>query len=87
MHVALVTLNAIFIFERSRGWGFAAFAYVALVVASSVYLAWHYAIDGYAAVAMTLVIYATVRRASRTADFKASLGPLPRPDGSAPSAG
>jgi hypothetical protein len=44
----------------------AAFAYVALVVASSVYLAWHYAIDGYAAVAMTLVIYATVRRASRT---------------------
>jgi hypothetical protein len=87
MHVALVTLNAIFIFERSRGWGFAAFAYVALVVASSVYLAWHYAIDGYAAVAMTLVIYATVRRGSRTADFKASLGPLPRPDGSAPSAG
>ena len=46
MHVSLVTLNALFLFEFSRRGGLALFAYVALVVASSVYLAWHYAIDG-----------------------------------------
>ena len=61
MHVSLVTLNALVLAERSRLWGVAAFAYVALVLASSVYLAWHYAIDGYAAVLVTGAIYAAVR--------------------------
>jgi hypothetical protein len=62
MHVALITLNALFIWERSRAWGIAAFAYVAFILASSVYLAWHYAVDGYAAIAMTVGIYLLVRR-------------------------
>ena len=61
MHVSLVTLNALFLAERSRLWGILAFAYVALVLASSVYLAWHYAIDGYAAVLVTWALYAAVR--------------------------
>ena len=41
--------------------GLAAFAYIALVVASSVYLAWHYAIDGYVAIALTVAVYTVVR--------------------------
>jgi hypothetical protein len=61
MHVSLATLNALFLFEFSRRAGLVAFAYVALVVASSVYLAWHYAIDGYAAIILTVAIYAAVR--------------------------
>jgi hypothetical protein len=61
MHVSLATLNALFLFEYSRRAGLAAFAYVALIVASSVYLAWHYAIDGYAAIILTVAIYAVVR--------------------------
>ena len=63
MHVSLVTLNALFLFEVNRKWGLAAFAYVALIVASSVYLAWHYAIDGYAAVVLTTLVYTIVRHA------------------------
>ncbi len=61
MHVALVTLNALFLFEFSRKAGLAASAYVAFVIASSVYLAWHYAIDGYFSVVTTIVIYSLVR--------------------------
>jgi len=68
MHVSLVTLNALFLAERSRFWGTLAFAYAALVLASSVYLAWHYAIDGYAAILVTGAIYAAVKwGADRTA--------------------
>lgn len=62
MHVSLVTLNALFLFEHRRRLGLAAFAYVAFVVASSVYLGWHYAIDGYAAIAVTAAIYLAIRR-------------------------
>jgi len=63
VHVALITLNALFVWEHSRRLGIAAFAYVGLVIASSVYLAWHYAVDGYVAVAVTLAIYVVVRKA------------------------
>jgi hypothetical protein len=62
VHVGLIMLNALFVFEWSRRLGVAAFAYVALIIASSVYLAWHYAIDGYAAVAVTLGLYVAMRR-------------------------
>ena len=62
VHVGLITLNALFIGEYSRRLGLVAFGYVAFVLASSVYLAWHYAIDGYAAIALTAVIYLSLRR-------------------------
>ena len=83
MHVALVTLNALFLSERSRKWGAVGFAYVAFVLASSVYLAWHYAIDGYVAVAVTVAVFLLVRRLlPRTANdgrpFRACAAPLPR---------
>lgn len=65
MHVGLVTLNALFIFEASRKWGIIAFAYVGFVLASSVYLAWHYAIDGYAAIVVTIIVFLAVRKAFR----------------------
>ncbi|MCO5081504.1 MAG: phosphatase PAP2 family protein [Rhizobiaceae bacterium] len=62
MHVGLVMLNALFLLERSRLLGLAAMAYVVFVLASSVYLAWHYAVDGYAAIALTIVVYFAMRR-------------------------
>ncbi|MGB6119519.1 MAG: phosphatase PAP2 family protein [Mesorhizobium sp.] len=77
MHVAMITLNVLFIGEYSRRWAMAGWVYVAFVVASSVYLAWHYAIDGYASVILTFVIYHAVRavmamsgRLSRVGDTK-----------------
>lgn len=62
VHVALIMLNVLFAFEYSRRLGLLATAYLVLIIASSVYLAWHYAIDGYASVAIVAVIYALARR-------------------------
>lgn len=62
VHVGLIAMNALFVFERHRWLGMAAFAYVTLVLASSVYLAWHYAIDGYAAIAVTVMLFVGVRK-------------------------
>ncbi|MEZ5783548.1 MAG: phosphatase PAP2 family protein [Rhizobiaceae bacterium] len=62
MHVAFIMLTALFVWERSRLLGLAAFAYVAFINASSVYLAWHYAVDGYASIILTLGIYYALRR-------------------------
>lgn len=50
VHVGLIALNAFFVAEISRRAAIIAFAYVGVVMASSVFLGWHYAIDGYASV-------------------------------------
>jgi hypothetical protein len=65
MHVALVTMNALFIAEHSRRLGLAAAAYVCLIIVSSVFLGWHYALDGYVAVILTCGIYFACTRATR----------------------
>ena len=62
VHVALVTMNALFVIERSRFWGILAFGYVAFVLASSVYLGWHYAIDGYASIVLVTAAHFGLRR-------------------------
>jgi len=62
MHVALITINALFVGEISRRWALAMWAYVGFVIASSVYLAWHYAIDGYVSVVVVAAIYFGLRR-------------------------
>jgi hypothetical protein len=81
MHVGMATLNALFIAEVSRRWGYVAFAYALFILLSSVYLAWHYAIDGYVAIVITVAIYLATRRidasAASPADF-ANPGSQPR---------
>lgn len=62
MHVALVTLNALFLGEYSRRLALAMWAYVALVLFSSVYLGWHYAIDGYASLVTITALYWALRK-------------------------
>jgi membrane-associated phospholipid phosphatase len=52
VHVGLVAMNAFFAAEISHRLGVAAFCYAAFVIASSVYLGWHYAVDGYASLAV-----------------------------------
>ena len=63
VHVGMAMLNALFLAAWSRRLAIAGYAYVVLVTASSVYLGWHYAIDGYAAIVVTLVIHVALRRA------------------------
>jgi hypothetical protein len=65
MHVGLVALNALFIREYSRRLGMVAFAYLAVVQLSSVYLGWHYAIDGYVSIAVVAAGYGIASRAMR----------------------
>ena len=61
IHVAVATINALFIGEISRRFGIAMWLYVAFIIASSVYLGWHYAIDGYVSVACVIAIYWALR--------------------------
>jgi hypothetical protein len=65
MHVALAMLNALFLREFSRVAGLAGFAYVIVILFSSVYLGWHYAIDGYVSIITVIALYAATRRVLR----------------------
>jgi len=63
MHVALISLMAMFATEHNRRLGIAVWVYVAFIVASSTYLGWHYAVDGYAAIILVAMVYWAVRSA------------------------
>jgi hypothetical protein len=61
MHVATITLNVLFLREYSKLWGRIGIGYVVLTVASSIYLGWHYAVDGYVAIILTTIIFYVVK--------------------------
>ena len=63
IHVAVTVCCALFIAEIDKRFGIAAWIYVAIIMLSSVYLGWHYAVDGYASIILTIAIYWAVRRA------------------------
>lgn len=57
MHVASTTLFALYAFTVSRPLGWALTAFKLFIMAASVYLGWHYAIDGYASTIGTTLIW------------------------------
>ncbi|SFD01865.1 phosphatase PAP2 family protein [Devosia psychrophila] len=60
MHLAIATLNACMLFNLSRALGWLAWAYVVIIQVGSVYLGWHYAIDGYVSIAgLSLIWFVT----------------------------
>jgi membrane-associated phospholipid phosphatase len=59
--VSVVAMNVFFAFEINRKIGFIALAYALFVGFSSVYLAWHYAIDGIFGAMIVAAIYYTTR--------------------------
>lgn len=63
MHLAIVTLNACMLSSLNRLMGMLAWTYVALILLGSVYLGWHYAIDGYFSIAAVGVIWWAMGRA------------------------
>jgi hypothetical protein len=68
MHLAVVTLNAHMVGSLDRRLGVLAWSYVAAILAGSVYLGWHYAVDGYLSIILVSVIWcATGRLAARNA--------------------
>jgi len=61
VHVAVSALQVFFAFEASKRLGFVALAFLGFVMFGSVYLGWHYAIDGYAAIVIVAGIYYGMR--------------------------
>lgn len=65
IHVALVAVNALFALERSRLVGIPAAALVPVIMFGSVYLGWHYALDGYVSLIVVGSVYAGFRHLAR----------------------
>lgn len=57
LHVGIVALFAVFIWKLNRKAGIAMWIYVTLIQIGSVFLGWHYAIDGYFSIAMAFGLY------------------------------
>lgn len=68
MHLAVATLNAHLLSRFNRVLGALGWAYVAAILLGSVYLGWHYAIDGYVSIAaVTLIWWLAGRQGVRAA--------------------
>jgi PAP2 superfamily len=78
LHVSMVVLMTLLGFRLRRwlGWVYAAFA--GLTLLGSIVLAWHYAIDGYAAAAGTLVIWWASGIVVRNWRSRIGLAPTPQ---------
>jgi PAP2 superfamily len=78
MHVAIATLNAFFIREAlGRLATFLAWSYLAFILFASVYLGWHYAVDGYASIVLVTIIYWAGRKISRRLSARDQRQPAP----------
>lgn len=62
MHVAISVLLALTVWQRSRFFGWILIAYAILIQISAVHVGWHYAIDGYVAAILMVVIWKIVGR-------------------------
>jgi hypothetical protein len=57
MHVSVATLNAILLSRFGKFAGVVGWVYCGIILVGSVHLGWHYALDGYLAIAMTFGIW------------------------------
>lgn len=57
MHVVTAVLIALFASATSRVFGIVMWAYALVIMAGSVILGWHYAVDGYASALMAIVVW------------------------------
>jgi len=62
VHVGTVTMTALFAAEHSRRLAAIAFTYLAVILVSSVYLGWHYAIDCYVSLVVVAACYFAVKK-------------------------
>jgi len=65
MHVAIAVLFALLAGRTNRWFGLAMSGFAVVIFLGSIHLAWHYAIDGYLAAGMTVVIWWAVGRGLR----------------------
>jgi hypothetical protein len=60
MHITIASLIAMSLFHYNRKLGIIGWCYVTIIEIGSVNLAWHYAVDGYAALLLTTLIWHAV---------------------------
>ena len=61
VHVGLIVMNTLFAWDASRKLGWAMIAYSLLILASSVGLGWHYAVDGYASAILVILMHMALK--------------------------
>lgn len=67
LHVAIATLNAIYLWRFGGLLRWAGVAFLILIQLGSVQLAWHYGIDGYTSMLATVIIWAAAGRIAKAA--------------------
>lgn len=90
LHVAMATLIALYLVERSRRLLLPAVLLVIVYQLLSVHLGWHYALDGYFSVFAVAVMWVWLRRRERQAMIDRAAQPayqagVPMPDGQEPA--
>src|SRR5690606_16080164 len=60
MHLAIATLNALLFLRLSRVAGLVTLVYLATTLFGSVYLGWHYAVDGYVSIVAVILLWRAV---------------------------
>jgi hypothetical protein len=70
IHLAMATLFACLGFEFRRWLGWLLVCYTALIFIGSIVLGWHYAVDGYAGIILTSLIWLSVKQFVRPFDDK-----------------
>lgn len=65
MHLAVVTLNACMLSTVNRAAGVIAWLYVGCILLGSVYLGWHYALDGYFSIVFVSLLWHVIGRVFR----------------------
>lgn len=62
VHVGVATMNALFLREYGPKAGLAGLVHLVVILASSVLLGWHYAIDGYVSILVVLLMHMALKR-------------------------
>ncbi len=57
MHVAIAALFAVYMWHVNKIWGVLYIVFAAIIMAGSIFLAWHYAIDGYFSIICVLCLW------------------------------
>lgn len=80
VHVGMATVFALYLFERAHWLAVPGLVIVATFQFFSVYLGWHYTIDGYVSITVMGLIWALLRRRSATPNgVRGAALPLRRP--------
>ncbi|RCR61512.1 hypothetical protein DTW68_18155 [Vibrio harveyi] len=62
MHVSIATVSALALYQVKKTVGLFAWIFTAIIQIGSIHLAWHYAIDGYVSIIITILLWKLVGR-------------------------